>query len=69
MDTYHVGVTGHGGFQVEADDAEAAIERINEALGAFDSGDFDEPVVDYVQNEATMDRWEQSEARERGVNG
>lgn len=69
MDEYQAGVSAFAGVRVEAANDEQAVERLNEALAALDRGDFHSLNIGYVEIDrgADGDRWEQAEARERGV--
>lgn len=65
MTEYAAAVSAFGNVRVGADNPDEAVEKLNDALADVDTGDLSSLTVDYV--EAGADRWEQSDARERGI--
>lgn len=74
MGTYRGAISAHGSVNIDAADEAEAVEKLNAALDAVDTGDLvlSSLVLDFVEitdeNGEDTGRWEQYEARERGVN-
>lgn len=66
MSEYRVALEAFANVAVEADSDEEAVEKLNDAIANLDVGALRGLTVNYVE---TPDggRWEQDEARRRGV--
>lgn len=70
MTEYRAAVSAYGAVTIEADSHEEAIEKLNRAVEDMESGELHSKCVDVVtfeEDNECGERWEQDEARNRGL--